>query len=348
MYDYTKHLIDSRSTIKEALVKINNLGLDTILFVVNKKGQLLGSLTDGDIRRGLLEKLNIDDKVNLFIQENPKFIKLDEYLIQEIIDLRSKNFKIIPILDKKNVIIDILNFRLTSSLLPIDVVVMAGGLGSRLKPMTDIIPKPLLKIGGKEIIDYSIDRLINFGVKNFHFCLRYMSNQIQEHVDKTFRENININYVFEDEPLGTIGAITKIKDFKNDYILLTNSDILTKLDYENFFKDFIENDADMSVVTIPYSVKVPYAVLETTNNHIVSFSEKPTYNYFSNGGIYLLKKEIISNIPLNTFYNTTDLMEKLIKNKYKLISFPLKEYWIDIGSKDEFDKAQNDIKSLNI
>ena len=135
-------------------------------------------------------------------------------------------------------------------------------------------------------------------------------------------------------------------DFKHDYVLVTNSDILTNLDYEEFYKDFINKDADLSVVTIPYKVNIPYAVLETSNEKILSFKEKPSYTYYSNGGIYLIKKSVLEYIPKNSFFNSTDLMEKLISEDKKVMSYPFIGYWLDIGKHEDFKKAQKDIKNI--
>ena len=346
MYNYKKHIIYENTQIKEALLILNKLASDAILFVVNKEQQLIGSLTDGDVRRGLLKKLNIDDVVKLFIQEHPKCIRKDNYDIQDIIELRENNFKVIPVIDKYKKIINILNFRIQKSYLPVDAVIMAGGLGSRLKPLTDAIPKPLLKVGDKSIIDHNIDRLQNFGVDDYWLSVRYLGEQLEAHLGDGARRSINIKYVWEDEPLGTIGAVSKIDDFKHDYVLVTNSDILTNLNYENFFLDFIEKDADMSVVTIPYVVGIPYAVMETNNNHVISFKEKPKYTYYSNGGIYLIKRAIINRIPKDVLYNSTDLMQALIESGNKLISYPIHQYWLDIGKHEDFEQAQKDIKQI--
>ena len=344
--NFRKHLINSNSNIKTALKLIGTVGLETILFSVNENDQLIGSITDGDIRRGLLKGLVLEDKIEEIVNLQPKFIRKEKYSIDEIKKLRNDNYKLIPVLDKNNVVINIINFKLFLSYLPIDVVVMAGGLGSRLKPLTDKTPKPLLKIGDKTIIDYNIDRLISFGIDNFWISVRYLADQIKEHFKNGNSRNVNIDYVSEETPLGTIGAVSKINNFKHDYVLVTNSDILTNLNYENFFEDFIEKDADMSVVAIPYDVKIPYAVLETKSNQILSFIEKPTYTYYSNGGIYLIKKSILKNIPKDKFFNSTDLMELLLEKKLNLISYPMHNYWLDIGEPNDYSKAQNDIKHI--
>lgn len=346
MRNYKDHLIQSGSSIKTALRIFDNLAKDAILFVVDINGKLLGSLTDGDVRRGLLNDCSIDEKVDQIIQSNPKYINEGEKDLNKIIDYREGNFRILPVIDKDKTIVNIINFRKQKSYLPIDAVVMAGGRGTRLQPLTDTIPKPLLKVGDKSIMEHNVDRLALYGIQDFWFSVKYLGHQVQEYFNKGKEKNISIKYVFENSPLGTIGAVSKIMDFKHDYVLVTNSDILTNLDYEEFYKDFINKDADLSVVTIPYKVNIPYAVIETSNDKILSFKEKPTYTYYSNGGIYLIKKSILEYIPKNSFFNSTDLMEKLISKDKKIISYPFIGYWLDIGKHEDFKKAQKDIKNI--
>ena len=344
--DVNKHVIKVGSKIKDALISLNNLSQDAILFVVDKNYKLLGSLTDGDVRRSLIKGLSLDSLVNDVIINDPKYIIKGETDLKQIISFRNSNLKVIPVLNKKFEIIDILNFRIIKSYIPVDAVVMAGGKGSRLMPLTKLTPKPLLKINNKCIIDYNIDNLISFGIDEYWISINYLGEKIQKHLGNGKSKDININYVYEDIPRGTIGAIKSLNSI-NDYVLITNSDILTKLNYEDFFLDFIKNNADMSVVTIPYHVSVPYGVLETKNNHIINLKEKPRYTYYSNAGIYLVKKEFLNLIPENKFYNATDLIEKLISLSKIVISFPTSSYWLDIGKHDDFKKAKEDIINLN-
>jgi len=344
--DVNKHVIKVGSKIKDALISLNNLSQDAILFVVDKNYKLLGSLTDGDVRRSLIKGLSLDSLVNDVIINDPKYIIKGETDLKQIISFRNSNLKVIPVLNKKFEIIDILNFRIIKSYIPVDAVVMAGGKGSRLMPLTKLTPKPLLKINNKCIIDYNIDNLISFGIDEYWISINYLGEKIQKHLGNGKSKDININYVYEDIPMGTIGAIKSLNSI-NDYVLITNSDILTNLNYEDFFLDFIKNNADMSVVTIPYHVSVPYGVLETKNNHIINLKEKPRYTYYSNAGIYLVKKEFLNLIPENKFYNATDLIEKLISLSKIVISFPTSSYWLDIGKHDDFKKAKEDIINLN-
>ena len=223
---------------------------------------------------------------------------------------------------------------------------MAGGEGKRLRPLTEKTPKSLLKVGNRPIIEHNIDRLAEYGVEKIHISIKYLGYLIEEYFQNGEAKNISISYVKEDVPLGTIGAVSLINNLNSNYILLMNSDILTNIDYEDFFMEFVNQDADMAVATIPYKVDIPYAVLETSQNLVIDLKEKPTYTYYSNAGIYLIKKDLIKLIPTNSFFNATDLMELLIKSGKKLISYPLHSYWLDIGKHDDFEKAQEDIKHI--
>lgn len=346
MRNYKDHLILTGSTIKSALKQLEKLAKDAILFVVDEDEKLLGSLTDGDVRRGLLNTISIENSVNKIIQANPKFIVKGDRDLNKIIAYREGNYKVLPVINDDKKIVNIINFRFLRSYLPVDAVIMAGGKGTRLKPLTDTTPKPLLMVGDKAIMEHNVDRLSLFGIDDYWFSVKYLGEQIEDFFGTGDSKNINIKYVWEDEPLGTIGAVSQINDFKHNYVLVTNSDVLTNLDYEHFYLDFIAKDADFSVVTIPYEVNIPYAVLENQNGNVISFKEKPTYTYYSNGGIYLIKKEMLDYIPKDEFFNTTDLIESLIKKNKKVISYPLSGYWLDVGKHQDFEKAQKDIKQI--
>lgn len=325
---------------------LDNLSSDAILFVVDDSDILIGSLTDGDVRRGLMKGLGTSNLVDEIIQPNPRYIIKNNYSIDQIIQYRKGSFKIVPVTDSSRKVINVINFSYIRSYLPVDTVIMAGGRGTRLMPLTDEIPKPLLKVGDRPIMEHNLDRLRKFGVDDFWVSLHYRGEQIEAYFGNGADRQVKIEYVWEHVPLGTIGAVSLIDNFKHQYLLVTNSDLLTNMDYEDFFLNFIENDADMAVATIPYSVDVPYAVMETSNNHVLSFREKPTYTYYSNAGIYLIKRELLQMIPKNSFYNSTDLMQKVIERGLKLISYPLRSYWLDIGKHEDFQKANSDIDHL--
>jgi dTDP-glucose pyrophosphorylase len=326
-----KHLIRNGSTIKDALERLNSLGNYLTLFVVDEASVLLGTITDGDIRRAMLRGVQIISTVESVMNTNYTALRIHEYSIEEIKTIRERLIKLIPVIDVNGKILRLINLEKIKTLLPFDAVIMAGGEGRRLKPMTDHTPKPLLKIGNKPIIEYNIDRLTEFGIENCYITIKYLGSQLREYFKDGSEKEINIHYVEElSDPLGTIGSVSLIDSFT----------------HENVLQEFKKSNADMAVATIPYRVNIPYAVLETNSDLIVGFKEKPTYTYYSNGGIYLFKREVLDIIPKGQFFNATDLMDHLISNNKRVVTYPLYCYWLDIGMPEDFKKAQEDIHHI--
>lgn len=342
-----KHIVYTTDSVKDTFPKLNELKKNTVLIVANEQDNLIGSLTDGDIRRGILKGLTLESPLTEFIQENPLFIYEDEIHRADINELRLKNFMVIPIVDRNKKILRILNLQDIQGVIPADVFIMAGGKGQRLMPLTADTPKPMLHVGEKPIIEHNIDRLIKFGIKNIYLSVNYLADCIKDYFGNGCDKGVSIKYVHEDKPLGTLGSVKLVEELEHDYVMVMNSDLLTDIDYNGFFQQFIASGADMAVATTSYHVDVPYGVMEVENGNLVSaLKEKPRYTYYSNAGIYIIKKELLSLVPHNEFYNVTDLMESLIEEGRKLVSFPILGYWLDIGKHEDFKKAQEDIKSL--
>ena len=255
--------------------------------------------------------------------------------------------KLVPILDEEDRIVDIINLEKYRTKLPVDAVLMAGGKGERLRPLTEKTPKPLIKIGDKCIIDYNVDCLLSYGLNHIFVTVNYLGEQLEEHFSMP-RDGVKINTIREPKYLGTIGSIKFVEKFYNDTILLMNSDLFTNIDYEDFYLHFKQNDADMSVAAIPYVVKVPYGVFNLEGRDIKGVTEKPTISYYANAGIYLIKKERLELIPGNVFFNATDFMNLLIEKNYKVIRYPISGYWIDIGQRDELERAREIAKHVGV
>lgn len=343
--NFEKHIIRKGTSLNDALFQLNQIDGEKILFIVDVESTYIGSITDGDIRRGLIHNGSLEQKIESFHPEKSKFLLENKFDLEQLIELRDNGFKVIPIVDNQKKLKRLINFNHLKSYLKIDSITMAGGRGSRLSPLTDKIPKPLLKIGEKPIMEHNIDRLISFGIEDFWFSVNYLKEQIKEHFDESKKE-INIRYIEEDQPMGTIGALSKVEAFQNEHVLVTNSDLLTNLNYEDFYLDFLKNDADISMVTIPYEVVIPYGVVEQKENQVQGIQEKPTYTYYSNAGIYLMKREVLASIPKNTFFNATDLITDELSKKKKVISYPFSGYWLDIGKPEDYKRAQTDIKHI--
>lgn len=345
MEDYQKYLIDLQASIKDALISLNNLSHDVlVLFVMDNKQRMIGTLTDGDIRRYLIAGGSLESSVQFAMHTNFHFVQLDTSL-SIIRNYKNLNISLIPCLDKDKHIIKIINLRTKKSLLPIDAVLMAGGKGERLRPLTEKVPKPLLHVGNKAIIDYNIDRLISYGIEHISVTVNYLHEQIENHF-KESRNGIQIECICEPKYLGTIGSVKFVETFYNDTVLLMNSDLFTNINYEDFYLHFREHEADMSVAAVPYSVSVPYGIFELNGRNIEGVREKPTYNYYANAGIYLIKRELLDKIPEATFFNATDFMELLIHEKKRVVRFPITGYWIDIGKHEDYKKAQELVKHL--
>lgn len=340
------HLLNSNSSVHDALALLNDLAADAILFIVGDKYTLIGSLTDGDLRRGFLNGLNFDNAITDFIQGNPKKLQKGNYTLNDVINLRNSGYIILPVVDINNQVVNIVNFRYYKSYLPLDAVIMAGGRGERLRPLTDELPKPLLKVGNLPIIEHNLNRLICFGIEDIWISIKYLGGSIKEYFGDGTSKSIKINYIEEEKALGTIGAISLVDDFLHDDVLVMNSDLLTNINYEDFFLFYQEHKADIAVACVPYQVNVPYAVMETKGNMVTNLREKPTYTHYSNAGIYIIKKSILQMIPEDCFFNATDLMEQVINNGGKVAAYPLIGYWLDIGRHDDYIKAQEDINHI--
>ena len=342
-----KHFISISCTLLDALKRINSLsGGPLVLFVIDKDNRMAGTITDGDSRRALIRGVSVNDKVSEIMNRNYKYLHIND--IQNVIEIRrqrSLNMKLIPVLDNDHHIVDLINLEENKTRLPIDAVLMAGGKGERLRPLTLKTPKPLLPIGDKAIIDHNVDRLISYGIKHISVTVNYLKEQIEEHYQEP-RNGVKIQTIREPEFLGTIGSIKFVPRFYNDTVLLMNSDVFTNIDYEDFYLHFKMHDAEMSVAAIPYNVSIPYGILDLEGRNIQGLIEKPKYNYYANAGIYLIKCQSLEEIPDDTFFNATDLVEKLITEGKKVIRYPLNGSWIDIGNPQEYQKAQDLVKHI--
>ena len=348
MKQYSTHVIAESLPAREALRVISGLpdNSSLTLFVIDKTECLKGTVTDGDIRRGLLNGLEISAPISKFMHNEFKFIIKGADDLNQLKLFKNLGINLIPILDKNNKLIEIIDLKKRKASLPITALLMAGGRGERMRPLTDSLPKPMLLVGDKPIIEHNIDRLIDFGVTDFYISVRYLKDNIIKYLGNGEKKGVSFKYVEESEPLGTIGAVSLIENINNEDLLVMNSDILTNIDFEDFYITYKLHQSEMTIVSIPYIVAVPYAVLNTKNQYIKNFEEKPNYTYYSNGGIYLMKFKIKSRIPKSEYFNATDLMEKLITNGNKVFSYPHMGYWLDIGNPQDYEKAQLDLKNI--
>lgn len=340
-------LIHKDKNLVEGLQKLNALRNISrlILFVVDDNGRVIGSVTDGDIRRAIVNEQHLEKKLGDICYKGFTYLtQLSSY--QSFKKYRKSDIKILPILDGEGRMVDLIDLEYTEAQLPLEAVIMAGGRGKRLSPLTDTIPKPMLKLGSKPIIEYNIDRLISFGIKKIYISVKYLGEQIVDYFGDGSQKGITIEYVWEDEPLGTAGALALIDDFSTEHVLVMNSDLFTNVDFESLYLKLLNEKAAMAVASTEYKVDVPYAVFETKEGRVTNFKEKPSFIYHSNAGIYILERSLISTIERGKYCDITDVMERLVASGGKLVYDPIIGYWIDIGKTVDYEHAQEFIKHL--
>ena len=344
--DIIHYQIHDKERIIDALIALNKQKTNALtVFVLNDTNQVIGTVTDGDIRRALIKGAKLDDTITSCMNKNFSYISDRNQDVKELKELKKKGRRMIPILDENGCICEVVDLSVLKSILPIDAVLMAGGKGERLRPLTEKTPKPLLEIGGKCIIDHNVDRLISYGVKHINVTINYLGEQLEEHFAAP-REGIQVRTFREPKFLGTIGSIKYIDNFCNDSVLVMNSDLFTNIDYEDFFLHFQRHDAEMSVAAVPYNISIPFGILDLDGRDIKGLIEKPKYNYYANAGIYLIKKRALAEIPEDTFFHATHLVEKLIDQGKRVIRYPLNGTWIDIGTPQEYERAKELVRHL--
>lgn len=341
-----RYIIFSTATILDALKALDGTSHDwQTLFVVDEAERMVGTLTDGDIRRGLIGGASLSTPVSEIMHTSFKFVRDGQYDAKLLKEYREKQIFFIPVLDGEGHVVKVCNLIKYRNFLSVDAVLMAGGKGERLRPLTEKTPKPLLPVGDKAIIDHNVDRLISFGIKHISVTVNYLGEQLEEHFREP-RNEVQVQTVREPKFLGTIGSIKFVPEFFNDTVLVMNSDLFTNINYEDFYLHFKEHDADMSVAAIPYDVDIPFGILNLDGRNITGLSEKPHFGYYANAGIYLIKKSALDLIPADTMFHSTDLLAALVAQGRKVIRFPLNGTWIDIGNPQEYKRANELVKYM--
>ena len=341
---FNNFLVNPHKSLRTALKLISKNGCKTVLVV--EYGIFLGTLSDGDIRKAVLNKNNLNSKISNFYNKNSIFLQKNSYTELDVKKLFLRNnFDLIPVVNKKKKLIKILTWKnffksekkITKHNIP--VVIMAGGKGKRLLPVTSILPKPLVPIKGKPVIDYIIESFQKGGFYKFKFIINYYSKIIEAYLENS-KYKKNFSFFTESKPLGTIGGISKLK-FHEKTILVSNCDVIFKIDYADLIKFHIKSKKDLTVVSSHKNFKIPYGVCNLDENGNLShIDEKPNFDFLVNSGLYLLNKNIISLIPSNKKFDFTDLIDICIKNKKKIGIYPISEdQWIDMGQWNEYQKA---------
>ncbi len=343
MKDIQNIIVKTTDTIKETLQTIDTQAL-RIAVVIDSDKKVIGTICDGDIRRAILKGCELDDSIENVYFKTPTICNINEP-IEKIIQLAiSKKIYQIPIIDDNGHLVKIedLGSMLTLTNRPNEVIIMAGGLGTRLRPLTQDTPKPLLKVGNQPILETIINNFAKYGFRNITISVNYKSEMIIDYFGDGSKFGVNISYIHEDDRLGTAGALSLLKTKPNQPFFVMNADLLTNINFAHLLDYHIKENANATMCVREYDFQVPYGVIEVKNQHITSIVEKPLHKFFVNAGIYVLSPKVLDNIPHNTFYDMPTLFDELIKDTKKVLSFPIHEYWLDIGRISDFEQAQTE------
>lgn len=342
-----QYVIKENATLLEALHQLNLLsGKQMVLLVTNECDVMTGTLTDGDVRRALLGGVSLNAQVKEAMHRNFKAIKTKEVDVVMMRNCRINGVGILPHLNDDGTIKTVYDLTKTKAVLPLSAILMAGGKGERLRPLTLNTPKPLLEIGGKAIIDYNIEALALVGIDDITVTTRYLADQIHAHFS-TPVAGVNVKCVTETLPLGTIGAASLVSRSEEGNTLVMNSDLLTTISFEEMYMRHIEEQADVTIAAIPYVVSVPYAILTTDGAQVKGIEEKPSYSYYANAGIYIFSNKLLNTVPSDSRTDATDLIEQAINNGLKVVYYPINGTWIDVGSPNDFKQAQDLMRHHN-
>jgi dTDP-glucose pyrophosphorylase len=343
MKSYNNILLTANATIKEALITID-LGAMRIALIVDDKKKLIGTLTDGDIRRGLLNNLSLSDSIESVIFRTPTMCKVTDSKEKILEVALAKNIYQIPIVDDDGVLVGIeeVDTLLKSESRPNRVVLMVGGLGTRLRPLTDHTPKPMLKVGDKPILETIILNFKKHGFTNIILSVSYKAEVIESYFGNGSDFGVHIEYIHEDKRMGTAGALSLMREKLNEAFFVMNGDLLTNLNFETMMEYHLNNHSLATMGVRAYDFQVPYGVVKVEGKDIIGIEEKPTHHFFVSGGVYILDSQVLNLIPNNEYYDMPTLFEKIISKNMKSISFPIREYWMDIGRLEEFKKANDE------
>lgn len=335
------------STIRSTIQIIDASAMQ-IALVVTDEGKLAGTVTDGDVRRALLAGISLEDVVDKIMNKNPTVCSVDEDREVILARMKAKGLHHMPLIDALGLLVGLetIDELMTPKMRDNIVVLMAGGLGSRLRPLTEDCPKPMLNIGGRPILETILLNFIEHGFKFFYISLNYKSEVITDYFGDGSKWGVSIAYLHEDKKLGTAGALSMLPEKPKHTILVMNGDLLTKINFSHLLDSHLKNHAKGTMCVREYEFQVPYGVVKIDNHRIVGIDEKPLQRFFVNAGIYALEPEVLEMIPTDSNFDMPTLFEKMIAEKRETSVFPIREYWLDIGQMADFDRANGEYRKV--
>ena len=341
-------LLESSAKIIDA-AKVIDASEAKIALVVDDNRKLLGCITDYDVRKAVLCGMDmLGNHAVSIMNKKPKVVRKDvsDVLIHQA--MLNRNVRQLPLLDEKGIVcgLKILSEFDASRLKHSNpVVLMAGGLGTRLRPLTDNCPKPLLRVGDKPILEIILENFVQQGFFNFYISVNYRADMIEEYFGDGSRYGVNIKYLRENKRLGTAGALSLLPEDISEPVLVMNGDLLTRVDFGQLLDYHKYRRADVTMCVREYRYQVPYGVVNIANKEdweITGLIEKPSYSTFVNAGIYMLNADIVKSIPKETYFDMTDVFSDNLKKKRKNMAFPIREYWMDVGRLEDFERAREE------
>ena len=347
MHDWKEATVPPSATIREAMQRIESSELQ-IALVVDADGVLVGIATDGDIRRGLLNQVSLDDSIQTVMNTDPLVVGTGDDA-QSVIDLMvERQHQQVPVVDPVGRLVGLekIDQVIRPQKRPNPVMLMAGGLGTRLRPLTDSCPKPLIEVGDRPILQTILESFVMQGFVDFYFSVNYRSDMIREHFGDGSKWNVSIQYIEETKRLGTAGPLGLLPSRPADPLIVMNGDLLTKLNFARFLDYHVDQDMMATMGVREYSMQVPYGVIEVNGQRIANIKEKPTECYFVNAGVYVLNPDALDYIPRDEFYDMPTLYERLIAEDHPVTAFPIQEYWRDIGRPEDLETAKQEYHNV--
>lgn len=339
--DWKPASVDVNATVRQALEVLDKCALQ-IALVVDKDDFLKGTLTDGDIRRALLRGETLDSPVVGVMNTQPSVGLVSQNTIAWNSEMLARSIRHLPVVDDEGRIVGLFYEKKTIQTVENPVILMLGGLGTRLRPLTESVPKPMLNVGGKPILETIVRHIAEQGFVNFYFCINYLGEQIRAYFGDGSKFGINIRYVQEQERMGTAGALTLLPDKLKLPFIVMNGDLLTKIDLTALLAFHNKHGKKITAGVREYNQQVPFGVVELNGASVVKMVEKPVYRHFVNAGIYALSPDILSFLPQKQFYDMPSLIEDVLSENKGVGGFPITEYWMDIGQLPDFEQAQDD------
>lgn len=339
-------LLPPTASIAQAIQRLDDASLRVVI-IVDADRKVVGTVTDGDVRRALINQVSMEDQVATIMNRSPVTVNSKCSRSEMLEIMRRKDILQVPIINCLGVIVGLETiYDLSGSDdLPNPVVLMAGGFGKRLQPLTNSIPKPMLKVGGTPILEIIVDQLAKSGLRSIFLSVHFQANLIKDYFQDGQRWGVQIRYLEEQEPLGTAGALSLLpEDIGNAPVLIMNGDVLTRVDFQEFIRYHNEQQSDITVGIREYEFQIPYGVITVDHSQLRSITEKPVHSEFVNAGIYVINQCLLKHVGRGVRTDMTDLIEMRLAENKKVSAFPIHEYWIDIGRIEEFERANADMQ----